>query len=260
MTTINWGLQDPNAYQRGYQQSKGIFDELAATRKQNTLDAALRDYATNPDDPNAVNALAQVDPRLAIQVRQQQAQAQGKANEDYRESMKAGGEIVRRIQQQNPQMPKEQVYSVARQAAISMRIPGADQAPPEFNEQYFNTLLYAADPAKTAQQPADVQEYEYAKGQGYAGTYMQFKEADRGPIVANNGDGTFTLIPRGAAPGPAPGAGQMPRITTPEEADALPPGSRFIAPDGSVRTKPGGPTPPASGGFPGDIDPLAPRF
>jgi hypothetical protein len=60
---------------------------------------------------------------------------------------------------------------------------------------------------KPGNQPSSVQEYEYAKGQGFNGSYTDFMADKRGPIVANNGDGTFTLIPRGMAGG---GQGQTP--------------------------------------------------
>lgn len=43
----------------------------------------------------------------------------------------------------------------------------------------------------------------------------------------------------------------LPRPTSKQEFDALPPGAKFLAPDGTVRSKPGGPTPAASGGFQG---------
>lgn len=43
--------------------------------------------------------------------------------------------------------------------------------------------------------------------------------------------------------------GAIARPQSKAEFDALPPGSAFIAPDGTMRTKPGGPTQPASGSF-----------
>jgi hypothetical protein len=98
--------------------------------------------------------------------------------------------------------------------------------------------------------PSGIQEYEYAKGQGYGGSYMDFLEGKRGPIVANNGDGTFTLIPRSMGGGGQPqSGGQAPRpLSSKAEYDALPPGSEYIAPDGSRRRK-GGQAPQASGRF-----------
>ena len=59
--------------------------------------------------------------------------------------------------------------------------------------------------------PTSVQEFEYAQRNP---AYRDFLEERRGPIVANNGDGTFTLIPRtsgggGAAPKGPPQPGQV---------------------------------------------------
>ena len=51
--------------------------------------------------------------------------------------------------------------------------------------------------------------------------------------------------PQGGAP---TGRAPVP-VRSPQELDALPPGAKYIGPDGNVRTKPGGPTPQASGGF-----------
>lgn len=45
-------------------------------------------------------------------------------------------------------------------------------------------------------------------------------------------------------------SGGLPRVNSPDEARSLPPGSKFLMPDGRVGTVPGGPTQPASGPFP----------
>jgi len=49
-------------------------------------------------------------------------------------------------------------------------------------------------------------------------------------------------------PNSAP-VGSLPHANSPEDIAHLAPGSQFIAPDGSIRIVPGGPTQPASGGF-----------
>lgn len=74
-------------------------------------------------------------------------------------------------------------------------------------------------------------------------------KADGSPLVANNGDGTFTIIPRGYAGGQQQGGVDPPHVSTPEDYDRLPPGSQFITPDGHIRVK-GGQSQPGSGGFP----------
>lgn len=249
MTQINWGLQDPNAFARSYGQTKGVFDDFAAAQKKQALDAALRQYATNPNDPNAVNALARVDPMMAIQVRQQQdasairaTKAKTDQDEAFRDSIKAGGEIIRRIQLENPQMPKEQVYATARQAAIRMRIPGAEQAPPQFDENYYNTLLYAADPEKAEASP-----YQAVAGQPGAGVYRFDKRTGTMQVLVQPNDGT---APVGAPAQPPPQSGAAPLVTDQASYDAIPPGATYTTPDGNVRVKQGGPAPQTPGGFP----------
>lgn len=46
------------------------------------------------------------------------------------------------------------------------------------------------------------------------------------------------------------GGGAAVQVASKEAYDALPPGTQYVAPDGSLRTKAGGPTQSASGGFP----------
>lgn len=54
--------------------------------------------------------------------------------------------------------------------------------------------------------------------------------------------------PGGAAPY-SPVDGDIPTVSSPDEAKRLPPGSQFRTPDGRVMRVPGGPTQSASGGF-----------
>lgn len=66
---------------------------------------------------------------------------------------------------------------------------------------------------------------------------------------------TSPFINVGGSLYPRPGAGagrggQLPRVSTPQEASRLPPGTQFIDPQGNVRTVPGGPASSAPGGFP----------
>lgn len=242
-----WGT-----FWQGYGNTKSLVDEAVEKFRQGARDNALRQYAMNPNDPGAVNALATADPALAIQIRQQQAQAQTKADESFRDSIKAGGDIIRRIQQANPQMPKEQVYALARDTAVRMRIPGADQAPAQFDEQYYNTLLYASDPARGEAPTSLERNYDFYKRvrPELADQYLR-GQAEGPPIIQRNEDGTTTVYPRsmlGAGPtGPAASTGGGPKPGDVED------GYRFKGgdPARSENWEPvnGGPTPQASGSF-----------
>jgi hypothetical protein len=103
-----------------------------------------------------------------------------------------------------------------------MKHPEAAQAPDIIREMTAAGIDPASDEGKAiirghltkdgAADPAGIREYEYAKGQGFTGSYLDFLNAKGGPLIANNGDGTFTIVPRAmvgggrAAPGgPAPG-------------------------------------------------------
>lgn len=55
-----------------------------------------------------------------------------------------------------------------------------------------------------------------------------------------NGDGTVSYFPRVPAQQGAAQGGNLPRPQSEAEVQALPPGTQFIAPDGTVRTTPGG--------------------
>lgn len=81
------------------------------------------------------------------------------------------------------------------------------------------------------------------------------RQFNAGKTVPVPGGGSVALVkPDGSAEwiigGSDGGDSNLPRPQSKAEVDALPPGARFIAPDGTIRAKPGGPTPQASGGFP----------
>ena len=79
MTQINWGLLGQpvdvgGAFQQGLAQGQQV-------RRERETDNALRALIANPDDPNAVNALARYDPRAAMGIQQQQQQRAAAAHE-----------------------------------------------------------------------------------------------------------------------------------------------------------------------------------
>jgi hypothetical protein len=121
--------------------------------------------------------------------------------------------------------------------------------PPSFDPQYVQGIIHAADaidPQKAESSAPNIQkEVDYYRGIGrpeLADRLLQ-RHAEGGPIVANNGDGTFTIVPHnmigGGAPPSQPQAGGPRQISSKAEYDALPPGSQYVAPDGTTRTKGG---------------------
>lgn len=203
------GLMNPAAIGQSLTQS---FEQGQEKRREVDGRNALTAYAMNPDDPAAFQGLAQHHPQAAMQVRERQQKQQQAALEQHRESIVTGAKIFRQLG-----VKDDASYQQARGIAQQMGIDLAD-VPPQYDPQYVQGVIAIADtfaPPKQSTQPASVEEYQFAKGQGFEGGYMDFIETKRGPIVANNGDGTFTIVPRGMAgqqggapqgEGPQPGA------------------------------------------------------
>jgi len=171
--------------------------------------------------PEAMDELAGLDPELFM-----------KLDDRQREQAKAeASEIVSAVQWADTPEKWAQAQQYLGSKGMDVSGYGFEQ-----REQY---LLQAGkigelleNRPKPSAQPSSVQEYEFAKQQGFGGSYMDFMEEKRGPMIASNGDGTFTVIPRGT------GAGQAAPSAAPP-----PPPPGFVVD--------GGPTQPASGGFPG---------
>lgn len=209
-----------NAFMQAFQQG-------AQQRRESDTQNALARYAQNPDDPQVFSEMARLNPQLAIQLRGQQQQQHAAALEQHRDSIIAGAKIFRQLNVHDEQT-YQQALAMGRQYGLDLT-----EVPPNFDPQYVNGVVKLADafaPQKQNSAPSSVQEYEYAKSQGFQGSYMDFEDAKRGPMLANNGDGTFLLIPRSSQMGQNLG-------------NPAPQGVTFTPIDG-------GPTPQASGAFP----------
>jgi hypothetical protein len=180
------------------------FNQGQERRKQQDAQNALMQYALNPDAPGSFEGLAKTDPRMAIQMRERQQQQVLKQLEAHREGIVQGAQIVRQFG-----VKDQATWDAARGAAqqLGLDISDAPQVWDENAQRYVQGLVSIADafePQKQNAQPSSVEEYNFAKGQGFGGSYMDFLETKRGPIVANNGDGTFQIIPRGMVQGQGP--------------------------------------------------------
>lgn len=122
--------------------------------------------------PDAGQAFAQSF-QAGIAQRQQQAR---QLLQQHREGIVAAGKIIREIQRQNPNMPHDQVYAMARQTAIQMGVPGADQAPPQYDERYYQGILTAAN-------AFDPQ----TGGDGFTLSPGQVRYGANGQVIANGG-------------------------------------------------------------------------
>ncbi len=213
MTSANWGLMDPNAFARGYSTTKGMIDDGFNAQRQGAKDNALRQYATNPNDPNALNALAQADPALAIQVRQQQGKQQAELTEASRANVLKGAQIIRQIQ------PKDQAgWDQALAAAQSMGID-TSSVPRQFDPTFAQNMVAIADtfePNK-AEQPTTMQrDYQFLQGRDPALAETYLKNKANPPRFMPDGAGGFVAVDPGAftgganIPQPLPGKGAGP--------------------------------------------------
>lgn len=244
MTSANWGLLDPNAFARGYQQSSGMIGGIVDNFRQGEKDNALRQYAMNPNDPNAVNALAGADPRLAIQVRQQQAEAM-KAKQE--QDAKVIASLARDAND-------PQTFDQAVDQVVAMGYPDAAQFKGKFSPALRSALMAAGGIKDEAQAPTSLERnYEFYKrtAPNLAPKYL---ENQANPVrFVPDGQGGVTVVDPAAfqagPTGPAAQTGGGPQPGTIED------GYRFKGGDPArpENWEPvqGGPTAPQSGGFPG---------
>jgi hypothetical protein len=217
-------FQQPNPGERfahGFQQGQH-------RARENKLRGAMAELARNPDNVKAYEVLAEADPQAAMQYKQQRIEQAKAGLQEYQGQLEVGAKIIRQVQPKD-QAGWSQALAMAQQYGVDVsQIPQAwDQGGADY-AQNLSGLANALFPEKQNEGPSSVQEYEYAKAQGFVGSYMEFMEEKRGPIVAANGDGTFTIVPRSMV---GQQGGEVP-----------PPPPGFVID--------GGPTPPASGAFP----------
>lgn len=270
MTGINWGIADPLAFQRGYQQSKGIFDEMEATRKQNALNAAGQQYALNPNDPKALNALAAVDWKTAAPLIADQAKTR-------KEKQEQDAKVVAALARDATDGPS---FDAAVDQVVAMGYPEAVQFKGKFSPALRSALMAAGGlKPEGGGDVVVIDGVAFDKATGQPRFESPYPKVVSGPAGIHVQD-RIGFGRQGAQPTPqsrtvdaveplatAQGMLPVPTITTDEEFDALPAGQDFYDPQGNLRTKPGdvpasgsygrgsdpyygGQTPPASGNFP----------
>lgn len=196
-------------------------------------------------DQAAMGEVAAIDSDVWAKLNSSQSAAL-KANQ---EKILLGAKIVRQV---NPK--DEASWQMARQAAQRAGVDISD-VPPNYDPNYVQQLVTVADALEKQSggaDPSSVREYEYAKQQGYDGSYVDFKGEFAAPLIFDvNGDGANDMVPRGRSRQPAQQSEDLPRISGDADYNQLKPGQRFITPDGQIRVKRGGQTASPSGPFPG---------
>lgn len=157
-----------------------------------------------------------------------------------------GGRLLGEHQQRQQRAQADQIQMVGRAAqwadtsekwdqAIDQLaaegIPGVERYKGQFSPALRATVMAKAGVGQERQGTAMQQNYEFLKQQNpqLADSYLK-NQAEGAPLIASNGDGTFTIIPRSMA------GGQQLGNPAPQEVTFTP--------------VDGGPTQPASGNFP----------
>ncbi len=261
MSGINWGLlQTPDIAGNAL----AAFDKGREMKRAETSRNALATLVQNPDDQAAFGQLAQADPETAMgwqkqragqqadQQRKQQGQIpimgklltyakQGPQQwaQALQQAQAMGLDVSQVPQQFQPEWAEERLGFInamgtpeGREALSTYGKIGVDRGlrpgTPEFAQ--FVTQAWQADQVKTI---------PYTAGGGVAG-YNTATNNIQTIIAPNTG---------GQAAGTPVGGGDIPRLTSPDEAMRLPPGSRFYDPNGVLRTVPGGPQVAPAAGF-----------
>lgn len=255
---VDWRLGVPTV-DVGAQFQQGL-EHGREQRRQNALLEAQRGLFANPDDPNALAAYGQVDPAAAMQYRTQRADQvrteQQRVTDQHREQIRLGARIVRQIN------PTDQAgWDRARAAAQSLGVP-LDEVPAQFDPNYVQQLLAAGQALDTPDRPQ--QPYRWRANSGdlmEVGPDGQPRTVYDDPtdriqwVRADNGDGTFTMVPYGPN-GPVRGAQSQQDEPPPTQPGEVRNGYRYrggaLGDPNSWEPVQGGPQASSSaGGFPG---------
>lgn len=263
MVDPNWGLLQGNQSQQYFNNGAQLGNHVATTQRARELDNALASYVTNPNDQAAFGKITQLDPRMGMQLQEREAQrkaAEAKAGQEkamqvaklfdgvtpenypqrLRVAQRMGIDVSTAPQQFDPNWVAEnriimqtvaerpEALSTAGKIAVD---EGYQPGSPEFHERVKQIVVSEA--TKTI---------PYQPGGGVA-TYNAQTGQTQVIVQPNYGD-----QPAGA---PAQPSGNIARPKTKAERDALKPGQQYEAPDGSIRTVPGGASSNTGGGFSG---------
>jgi len=263
MVDPNWGLlQGNNQFMNNFQMGVSLGDRVATSGRANALDNALASYAKDPSQQN-LSMVIDRDPRMGMQLQEREAQRKAAEAKAGQEKAMQVAKLFDGVTPENYQ----QRLSVAQRMGID-----TSSAPQQFDPNWvtenriiMQTVAERPEALSTAGKIAVDEGYQpgspefnarvkqivvseatktipYQPGGGVA-TYNAQTGQTQVIVQPNYGD-----QPAGA---PAQPSGNIARPKTKAERDALKPGQQYEAPDGSIRTVPGGASSNTGGGFSG---------
>jgi hypothetical protein len=141
MSEVNWALglqQGPNPGER-FAQS---FQQGMQQRQQDAERQAMAALVGDPNNQEALQALARSNPQAAMQFQERSRQQTLQGLEQHRDNIVRGAQIIRQFKPQD-QAGWDQVRQVAAQAGIDM-----SEVPAQFDPQYVQGIVSIADAFK----------------------------------------------------------------------------------------------------------------
>jgi hypothetical protein len=137
MSDVNWalGLQQGNAGDAFAQ----AFQQGQVNNRQNAARNAMAALVQNPNNQQALQALAQADPGAAQQFQSQRLEAFKMQAAQHQENILKGAEILRQLQPKD-QAGWDHARAVAQQAGVDI-----SEVPAQFDPQYAQGLVAIAD-------------------------------------------------------------------------------------------------------------------
>lgn len=232
---VNWalGLQGGNAgeaFTKSFQQGQEI-------GRQNRARAAMSALVKDPSNLGAMSALADADPATAMKFREQQAEI----------AKTQHGEWVKMAAHAAKMADTPEKWDMAVDQFVQMGHKDAGRLKGQFSPALRMAFMAQGGLNDEQADPGIIREFQIATERGLVpqGTsYQQYLQ------MRNPGMLSPVTIPENATVETPGMGGDMPTISSPDEAASLPPGTQFRMPDGRIGTVPGGQTGSApSGGF-----------
>jgi hypothetical protein len=208
-------------------------------RQQNMAKGALAALVRDPTNQRALAALAQVDPERAMEFRKTQLQYGDKSHEEWAKIVAHAAKAA----------TTPEAWDATIDQFVQMGHPEAAQLKGKFSPALRQAYMAQGglDDSQDPQDPGMIREYEIGRAKGLIDpklSYMQYMQTARPGMTSP------VTIPYGSTVTPGGAPGNMPTVSSPDEANRLPPGTQFRMPDGRIGTVPGGAGGNASGGFP----------